>query len=87
MNISSWLSTAWLHIKGAVRSWTIWFNGAVAAAWAALPTLQSWFPQLQSYLPSKGYQYGMMLLIIGNFVLRFKTKTSLVAKVPTAEPQ
>ncbi len=87
MNISSWLSMTWLHLKGAVRSWTIWFNGVAAIAWAGLPSLQEAFPQLQSYLPAKGYQYAMGLIIVGNILMRFRTKTSLAAKVPTAEPQ
>jgi hypothetical protein len=72
-----------LHLKGALRSWTIHFNVWIAAVWAALPTLQEWFPQLQNYLPAKGYQYAMGLIILGNLILRFKTTQSLATKVPT----
>lgn len=84
--MKAWLTTAWLHLRGAVRSWTIWFNGIVAAGWALLPSLQDAFPQLQNYLPVKGYQWAMALIILGNIAMRFRTKTSLAAKAAPREP-
>lgn len=84
--MKAWMAKAWLHLRGAVRSWTIWFNGVMAAGLGVLPALQDWFPQLQAYLPSKPYQYATVLLLVGNFILRFKTNKSLVAKVPQPAP-
>lgn len=84
--MKAWLAKAWLHLRGAVRSWTIWFNGVMAAGLAALPSLQDWFPQLQNYLPTKPYQYATVLLLVGNFLLRFKTTKSLAAKVAPPIP-
>src|SRR6266853_3683894 len=36
LGMKAWIDKAWLHLRGAVRSWTIWFNGIVAAGLAGL---------------------------------------------------
>jgi hypothetical protein len=77
-------TTIKLYVKGALRSWTIHFNAWLLAVWAVLPSLQEYFPQIQGYLPAKPYQYGMLIIIVGNILLRFKTKQPLAAKVPAA---
>jgi hypothetical protein len=88
--MSAWMAKAWLHLRGAVRSWTIWFNGVIAAGLALLPSLQDWFPSLQGYVPAKAYQYATVVILVGNFALRFKTNKSLAEKVlqpvPPAAP-
>jgi len=68
-------------LKGAFRSFTIWFNSLMAVVIASLPLMQDSFPELQSYVPSKWYHYAMGLLIVGNILLRIKTTTSLAEKV------
>jgi hypothetical protein len=69
------------HIKGAWRSWTIHFNLWMGTLLGALPLAQESFPQLQPYVPANLFQYGMAALIVGNFLLRFKTTGSLADKV------
>lgn len=72
------------HLKGALKSWTIWFNAVAGAVVADLsspsPLLLSTFPQLQGYIPDTWHHYAMGLLIAGNFLLRFKTNSSLAGK-------
>ena len=38
------------HLRGALRSLTIWVNGMAAAAVAALPAVRDDFPQIEQYL-------------------------------------
>lgn len=68
-------------LKGAWRSWTIHFNVWVGTLFGALPLAQETFPQLGPYIPANVFQYGMVVLIIGNFLLRFKTSGRLSDKV------
>lgn len=68
------------YLKGALKSWTVWFNSVVGVGTAALPILQDSFPQLQDYLPAHMYHYGIGLLAVGNIILRIKTGVSLAQK-------
>jgi hypothetical protein len=70
----------WQKIKGAVKSWTIWFNGVASAIVAGLPMLQDSFPQLQPYIPANFYKWAMFVIIAVNLVLRFKTNKPLEQK-------
>ena len=79
-SMSWWKAKALPYLRGALRSWTIHFNTYFGLLWAALPSLQEQFPQLQPYLPAKPYQYGMAIVIIGNLLLRIKTQGSLADK-------
>jgi hypothetical protein len=67
-------------LKGALRSLTVWFNGVAMAALAGLPMLQDMLPQLQPYVPPGIYQHGMLVVIVGNILLRFRTSTPLDQK-------
>lgn len=67
-------------LRGALRSWTIHFNVVVAILIEGLPMAKDSFPELQPYVPANLYQTGMLVLIVGNMLLRFKTKTCLSAR-------
>ncbi len=73
-------TTVKAHLKGALRSFTIWFNALMAIAVTALPVAQDSFPQLQDYLPTNLYHWAMGALIVGNLLLRVKTNCSLAEK-------
>lgn len=67
-------------LLGALRSWTIHFNLWMAALIELLPLAKDSFPELQPYLPSNLFQTGMLVLIAGNMMLRFRTKCALESK-------
>lgn len=67
-------------LRGALRSWTIHFNLWVALLTELLPMAGDSFPQMQPYLPANVFQAGMLILIVGNILLRFRTKIALEAK-------
>lgn len=67
-------------LRGAARSWTIWFNGVSASVFAAVPVLQDSLPQLQQYISPQMYKWVGLFVVIGNIVLRFRTTTSLDEK-------
>lgn len=68
------------HLKGALRSATMWFNGAAAAGVAALPALRDNFPSLEAYLDHQVYRYAMGTIVAANLLLRMKTNKSLADK-------
>ena len=63
------------QLKQAYKSWTIWFNTVgIAILTAALAE-----PLVLEYLDEKGF-YGMLVILIGNTILRFKTNKGLEKK-------
>ena len=74
------------HLRGALRSATIWVNGLAGAGIAALPTLREEFPSLESYLSHDTYHNAMGVLVLANLALRVKTKASLAAKGQPRDP-
>jgi hypothetical protein len=68
------------HIKGAFKSWTMWFNGVVASLLAAAPILQDFAPQIGEYLTGGMLKNLMGLVLIGNILLRIKTTKPLNEK-------
>lgn len=74
------LSTFKARLNGARKSFTIWFNGLTAAVATGLPLAQDQFPTLSQYLPHNVFQYVAMVVIAGNFILRFKTVQDLKDK-------
>lgn len=64
-------------LKGAWKSWTIRFNAGAALVIAYLPMAQDSFPQMHQFLPDNVYQIGMLVLVVANTLLRFKTNTCL----------
>lgn len=67
-------------LKGAWRSWTIHFNVWCGMLIGGLPLAQDSFPQLQPYIPADLFQKAMVVLIVGNLLLRFKTTADLAHK-------
>jgi hypothetical protein len=69
------------------KSWTIWFNAFLAGVVPMLDYAQANLPLLQPYLPANYYGYLMLIGVVGNIVLRFKTYNSLAEKVtPNVQP-
>lgn len=70
------------HLRGALRSATMWVNGLVGAGVAALPLLRDEFPQIEQYLDHQVYRWAMGTIVAANIMLRVKTKSSLAGKAP-----
>jgi hypothetical protein len=64
-------------LRGALRSWTVWFNSLAALAWAFLPDLLDWMPSVAPYVDEGIYKKAMLVLLVGNLALRFKTRHGL----------
>lgn len=59
------------------KSLTIWFNSVVGAIALYLPDVIDFMPQLREYIAEPSYKQWMLVLLIGNALLRFKTTTAL----------
>lgn len=64
-------------ILSAHRSMTIWFNSVVGSVALFLPDLIALMPDLQEYIDAPTYKTWMLVLLVGNFALRFKTTKAL----------
>lgn len=62
------------------KSWTFWFNAFVGALIPAIPLAAQNIPELAPFLPANVYQYLSGALVIGNWLLRLKTNSSLADK-------
>lgn len=60
-------------LQGSVKSKTIWFNTTVGALLALEPV----FPLLQPMLGDAWYGLGMVVLTVGNVILRAMTNKAL----------
>lgn len=73
-----------LKAAGAWRSFTIWFNGVMAAlliyADNIIGALRDTLPTVSQWLTSDILKGAAVLIIIGNIALRFKTDKSLAEK-------
>lgn len=67
-------------LRGLKRSLTAKFNAIFASVIIALPMLQDVFPQMQAYLPDNIYKVIAVIVIVGNFLIRFKTTKDLADK-------
>ena len=67
-------------IKGAYKSWTIWFNGISLAVIAGLPMLQDSLPMLSQYLDATVARTVGLVVVVANILLRFRTNISLADK-------
>ena len=66
--------------KGAVKSWTIWVNSAVATLIFALPEIERILPSLTDYLPANHYKWLAISVVVSNILLRAKTNKPLSEK-------
>lgn len=82
--MTAWLKDNLIRLRAdaarAHKSMTIWFNGIAGTVVLALPFAQDQLPQLQGYLPPGVYHYLMGVVVAGNIILRFKTRSALAAK-------
>ncbi len=66
---------------GALKSWTMWFNGLALTIIYALPDIVVAMPEhmasLAPYISAEHYQRIMFWVLIVNMVLRAKTNSSL----------
>lgn len=67
-------------LAGARKSWTAWFNGLTLIIVPLLPMAADSLPQLQPYVPDNLFKYAMLVVLVANLALRFKTKTALQDK-------
>lgn len=64
-------------LRGAFRSYTIWFNSVAATALPALDYAQSNLSIIKEVLPEHWYGLFVAAVFAGNVVLRFKTNCDL----------
>lgn len=60
-------------LEGAAKSKTIWFNTIIGGLLALEPV----FPLLQNVLGANAYAIGMVILTVGNVMLRGATTKAL----------
>lgn len=70
----------YLKLRGAWRSLTMWFNGAIAVTAAMLPTAIDQLPLLKAYVPHNLYAWAFVAAVVGNILLRCKTNSALENK-------
>lgn len=67
-------------VKGARRSFVIWFNALLLALLPVFEMAVSSLPQLREYLPDNVYKWVGLFVVVGNILLRFKTSQPLEQK-------
>lgn len=67
-------------LKGAWKSYTIWFNSVGIALLSGLPAVADAIPQMQAFLPEDLYRVIGGVIVGANILLRFKTSKSLDEK-------
>ena len=67
-------------LRGALRSWTVWFNALSAAAIPALDYAQNNLALVKDFLPQHWYGIALVAIVAGNVALRFKTNNDLSDK-------
>ena len=73
-------------IKGAMRSLTVWFSMALAAAPEALPLLQANFSAVAPYIPTDKQAAVLRFIALAILLLRIRTTASLAAKGEKSVP-
>lgn len=58
------------------QSKTVWFNAGVSGLFA----LEANVHMIQPYVPGNVYAYGVLVLTVGNTVLRFMTSQGIALK-------
>lgn len=67
-------------LKGALRSFTVWFNGLLLAALPLFEVAKEYLPELQTYVTPEVYKWVGLAVVVGNIMLRFRTSMPLEAK-------
>jgi len=71
------LNGLWSDLKRSYVSLTIWVNGISLTVISFLPMAQDYAPQIQEYISPSLYKQMMVVLVIANILLRFKTSSAL----------
>lgn len=67
-------------LRGCFKSMTLWFNGVMAGVILYWPEIVATLPQFREYLGDEAYKSLTLIVLVGNALLRAKTKTSLTEK-------
>lgn len=67
-------------LKGALKSWSVWFAALLAALPEVLPMVQANFATIAPFIPTEKHDLWMRLIALGVLILRLKTNTSLANK-------
>lgn len=77
----NWLKDKYASIvadlKRTHKSATIWLNSLALTALEITSHLKEYFPELQEYLSPDFYRQAMIVIIVANLLLRFRTNTAL----------
>lgn len=73
------------HVRGALKSLTVWFAAMLAVAPDALLMLQANFPTVAPFIPEALHSRTMQVIAVLILLLRIKTNASLANK--GAKPQ
>lgn len=68
------------YLRGARRSWTVWFNGVALAVLTAAPQIEAFLPVLKPYLDNSSFKRLTVAVLLLNLVLRIKTDKPLSEK-------
>lgn len=67
-------------LRGAVKSLTIWLNGVGLIVLASWNDIAQSVPQLEQFVSAETYKLIGGALVVGNILVRFKTKHALQDK-------
>ena len=68
------------HLRGALKSFTVWFAAVLAAAPDALALIQANFPTVAPFIPEAMQSRAMQAIALLILLLRIRTTASLAAK-------
>lgn len=68
------------RLKNSQRSFTIWFNSLLGTLVIFMPEILSTLPTLREHVDGDIYKKMMLVAIVGNLLLRFKTTQDLADK-------
>jgi hypothetical protein len=64
-------------MKAFWKSMTIWFNTVLGSMTAMIPLAMEQLPVLKEYLPVNWYMWALVLLTVGNVIIRARTHTAI----------
>ena len=67
-------------MKAFWKSLTIWFNTVFGSLTALLPIAMEQLPILKEYLPANWYMWALLVLTVGNVIIRARTSTAIGMK-------
>jgi len=64
-------------MKAFWKSVTIWWNTVAGTIVAMLPLAVDQLPVLKEYLPTNVYMYALLVITVGNIIIRARTSTAI----------